>query len=315
MAVISQREAFGLALRDYGAQAEEIVVLDADTSCSTMSSYFAEAFPERFINVGIAEPCLVDVAVGMALGGFTPFVNAFSALLSLRALEQIRTCVAYANTNVKLAASYAGLSDYKDGPTHHSIMDIGIMRMMPGMTVIVPADEAEIKAWVPVIADHQGPVFLRLSRTGTKPVHAAPPKVEIGKGFRLKHGSDVSIFGAGMMVHRCLQAADALAQAGIDAAVINLPCIKPIDEALILETAAETGAIVTAEEHSILGGLGGAVAEVLGSQCPTPLERVGIRDAFAKTGPDPETLMDACGLSVQDITQACQAVIQRKSKD
>jgi transketolase len=314
MTVISQREAFGLALRDYGAQAEEIVVLDADTSCSTMSNYFAEAFPERFINVGIAEPCLVDVAVGMALGGFTPFVNAFSALLSLRALEQIRTCVAYANTNVKLAASYAGLSDYKDGPTHHSIMDIGIMRMMPGMTVIVPADEAEIKAWVPVIADHQGPVFLRLSRAGTEPVHPTPPKVEIGKGFRLKHGSDVSIIGTGMMVHRCLQAAEALAQEGIHAAVINMPCIKPIDEALILEAAAETGAIVTAEEHSILGGLGGAVAEVLGSQRPTPQERVGIRDTFTKTGPDPETLMDACGLSVQDITQACKAVIQRKTR-
>ncbi|MFW5713944.1 MAG: transketolase family protein, partial [Brevefilum sp.] len=174
MNVISQREAFGKALRDFGEKSKEIVVLDADTSCSTMSKYFAEAFPDRFINVGIAEPCLVDTAVGMALGGFIPFVNAFSALLSLRALEQIRTCVAYANTNVKLAASYAGLSDYKDGPTHHSIMDIGIMRMMPGMTVIVPADEQEIKAWVPVIAEHRGPVFLRLSRAGTEKVHPSP---------------------------------------------------------------------------------------------------------------------------------------------
>jgi transketolase len=312
MAVISQREAFGLALRDFGAQAEEIVVLDADTSCSTMSCYFAEAFPERFINVGIAEPCLVDVAVGMALGGFTPFVNAFSALLSLRALEQIRTCVAYANTNVKLAASYAGLSDYKDGPTHHSIMDIGIMRMLPGMTVIVPADEAEIKAWVPVIARHPGPVFLRLSRAGTAPVHPSPPEVKIGKGFMLKDGRDVAIIGTGMMVHRCLEAAIDLAKEGIETAVIEMPSIKPIDEGLILEAATTTGAIVTAEEHSIIGGLGGAVAEVLGRDLPTPLERVGIHDAFARTGPDPETLMDACGLSVADIIKACKKAISRK---
>ncbi len=312
MTTLSQREAFGLALRDLGAQREDVVVLDADTSGSTLSNYFAEAYPERFINVGIAEPCLVDTAVGMALGGLIPFVNAFSALLSLRALEQIRTCVAYAHTNVKLAASYAGLSDYKDGPTHHSIVDIGIMRMMPGMTVIVPADAAEIRAWAPVIAAHPGPVYLRLSRAGTGPVHASPPKVEIGKGFLLQQGHDVSIICAGTLAFRCLQAAEELAKQGIDAAVIHMPCIKPVDEALLLEAAETTGAIVTAEEHSVLGGLGGAVAEILGAQRPTPLERVGIRDAFAKTGPDPETLMDACGLSVQDITQACKAAVNKK---
>ena len=313
MSVISQREAFGLALRDFGAQNENVVVLDADTSCSTMSSYFAEAFPERFINVGIAEPCLVDTAVGLALGGFIPFVNAFSALLSLRALEQIRTCVAYAKTNVKLAAGYAGLSDFKDGPTHHSITDIGVMRMLPGMTVIVPADALEIKAWVPVIAAHPGPVFLRLSRAGTENVHPSPPEVAVGRGHKLRDGADVSIICAGTMVQRCLQAADALSLQGIQAAVISMSCIKPIDQALILEAAAATGAIVTAEEHSILGGLGGAVGEVLGSHRPTPLERVGIQDAFAKTGPDPETLMDACGLSLSDIEQACVRAVKRKN--
>jgi transketolase len=180
------------------------------------------------------------------------------------------------------------------------------------MTVIVPADALEIKAWVPVIAAHPGPVFLRLSRSGTENVHATQPEVHIGRGFKLREGRDVSIICAGTMVHRCLQAADCLAEQGIHAAVVDMPCIKPIDEHLILESAEATGAIVTAEEHSILGGLGGAVAEVLGRYHPIPLERVGIQDAFAITGPDPETLMDACGLSVTDIIQACQRVVARK---
>lgn len=312
MNVLSQREAFGRALRDFGAQNEKIVVLDADTSCSTMSCYFADAFPERFFNVGIAEPCLVDTAVGLALGGCIPFVNAFSALLSLRALEQIRTCVAYAQTNVKFAASYAGLSDYKDGPTHHSIMDIGIMRMLPGMSVIVPTDALEIRAWVPVITAHIGPVFLRLSRAGTANVHSTLPAVHIGRGIMFRTGRDVSIICAGAMVYRAMQAAQSLARQGIDAAVLGMPCIKPLDQGMVLEAAESTGAIVTAEEHSILGGLGGAVAEVLGNHQPVPLERVGIQDAFAMTGPDPETLMDACGLGVSDIQKACQRVFNRK---
>lgn len=312
MGIMAQREAFGTALLEYGSHAPNVVVLDADTSSSTLSKYFAEAFPERFYNVGIAEPCLVDVAVGLALGGFTPFINAFSALLSLRALEQIRTCVSYANVNVKIAAGYAGLSDYKDGPTHHSLIDIGIMRMLPGMTVIVPADEHEIKAWVPVIAEHQGPVFLRLSRSGSESVHPTIPEVEIGKGFQLRHGSDVSIITAGLMVARSLRAAEALLKEGIQAGVIEMSSIKPIDESLILQAAHQTGALVTAEEHSIIGGLGSAVAEVVTAHHPVPVERVGVHDVFARTGPDPDTLMDAFGLSVEDICKACRKVIHRK---
>lgn len=312
MGYISQREAFGKALRDYGGESPDIVVLDADTSSSTLSKYFAETYPDRFYNVGIAEPCLVDVAVGMALGGFTPFINAFSALLSLRALEQIRTCVAYAETNVKIAAGYAGLSDYKDGPTHHSLFDIGVMRMLPGMTVIVPADEIEIRAWVPVIAKHKGPVFIRLSRAGTPIVHESTPQVKIGKGFVMREGSDVGIIAAGTMVVRCMKAAEALSKIGISASVVNMPSIKPIDESLILKTAAETRALVTAEEHSIIGGLGSAVAEVISSNDPVPLERIGIQDVFARTGPDPDSLMDAYGLSVEDIIRACKTVMQTK---
>lgn len=312
MGITSQREAFGKALLAYGGLDPNVVVLDADTSSSTMSKFFAEAFPERFFNVGIAEPCLVDTAVGMALGGFIPFVNAFSALLSLRALEQIRTCVSYANVNVKIAAGYAGLSDYKDGPTHHSLMDIGIMRMLPGMTVIVPADEMEIKAWVPAIAQHQGPVFLRLSRAGCERVHHTEPEVTIGKGFQLRNGQDVTIITAGLMVSRSLRAAELLVKDGIHVKVIEIPSIKPIDENLILAAARKTGALVTAEEHSIIGGLGSAVAEVTSKYHPVPIERVGIQDIFARTGPDPDSLMDAYGLSVEDICRACQKAIHRK---
>jgi transketolase len=312
MGVISQREAFGQALLEYGHQAQDIVVLDADTSSSTMSKYFANEFPERFFNVGIAEPCLVDVAVGLALSGLVPFINAFSALLSLRALEQIRTCVAYADTNVKIVAGYSGLSDYKDGPTHHTIMDIGIMRMLPGMTVVVPADENEIKAWLPVIAAHPGPVFLRLSRSGSALIHDTIPKVSFGKGFELKAGSDLTIIAVGLMVARAMAAAGVLEEKGVHAAVVEMPSIKPLDNGLILKSASETGAIVTAEEHSILGGLGSAVAEVLVQNNPIPLEMVGIKDTFARTGPDPDTLMDAYGLGVADIVEASLRSISRK---
>ena len=312
MANLSQREAFGRALMAYGQESKDVVVLDADTSSSTLSKFFAEAFPDRFYNVGIAEPCLVDVAVGFALGGLIPFINAFSALLSLRALEQIRTCVAYSNTNVKIAAGYAGLSDYKDGPTHHSLIDIGIMRMLPGMTVIVPADTLEIKAWVPVVAEHRGPVFLRLSRAGGEIVHHKEPEVRIGKGFKLRKGSDVSIITAGLMVSRSLKAADNLMKEGISTSVIEMPSIKPIDQELILAAAEETGTLVTTEEHSVLGGLGSAVAEVVTAHNPVPVERVGIQDVFARTGPDPDSLMDAYGLGVEDICQACYRAITKK---
>jgi len=312
MGYLSQRDAFGRALQAYGGINQKVVVLDADTSSSTLSKFFADAFPERFFNVGIAEPCLVDVAVGMALAGLIPVINAFSALLSLRALEQIRTCIAYAGVNVKIAAGYAGLSDYKDGPTHHSIMDIGIMRMLPGMSVIVPGDELEIKAWVPVIIQHKGPVYFRLSRDGSPIVHESEPAVGIGKGFKLKSGNDVGMITAGMMTSRCLRAAQALMEEGITSTVIEMPSIKPLDTALILETARETGALVTVEEHSILGGLGSAIAELVTLHHPVPIERVGIQDVFARTGPDPDSLMDAFGLSVDDITKACKEVVRRK---
>jgi len=314
MGAISQREAFGKALVEYGEKNPNIFVLDADTSSSTMSIYFSKKFPHRFVNVGIAEPCLVDVAVGVALGGFTPFINAFAALLSLRALEAIRTCVAYANTNVKVVAGYAGVSDFKDGPTHHSILDIGIMRMLPGMTVIVPADEIEIREWVPIIAEHKGPVYFRLSRAGTQIVHHTHPVLKIGKGITLRDGADVGIVCAGSMAARSLEAANLLEKEGIHATVIEMPTIKPIDRDLIVKTAERTGCLVSAEEHSVLGGLGGCVAEVLSDLQPVPLERIGVQDVFARTAKDVESLLDACGMSILDIANACKRSIKRRDQ-
>jgi len=312
MTKIPMRTGYGRALAEYGEINPDVVVLDADTSASTQTHYFAERFPERFFNVGIAEPCMVDVAVGLALGGKIPFANAFAALLSLRAVEQVRTCVCYAQTNVKLVAGYAGLSDYKDGPTHHAIVDIANMRALPEMTVIVPADAVEAARWVPVVAEYEGPVYLRLSRAATLPVHNKSLQIEIGKGITLRQGSDVTIVATGSMVGRSLLAAKELAKEGIDARILEIHTIKPLDDDLILQAAEETGGLVTAEEHSVVGGLGGAVAEALTKSHPVPLERLGIADTFARTALDPESLMDACGLAVENIVHAAQLVLARK---
>ena len=312
MATIPMREGYGRALAEYGEVNPDVVVLDADTSASTLSCYFARRFPDRFFNLGIAEPCMVDVAAGLALGGKIPFANAFAALLSLRAVEQIRTCVGYARTNVKLAAGYAGLSDFKDGPTHHAIMDIATLRAMPAMTVIVPADALEAARWVPVVAEYDGPVYLRLSRAATLPVHGQDLHLEIGKGLTLRGGNDVTLVATGSMVGRSLAAAEKLAGEGIEARVLEIHTIKPLDRDLILQAARETGALVTAEEHSVVGGLGGAVAEVLGEGHPTPMRRVGLGDTFARTALDPDSLMDACGLAVEDIARAARLVLAGK---
>lgn len=314
MVAMPMREAYGRALAEYGAINPNVVVLDADTSSSTLSQFFAQRFPERFFNVGIAEPCMVDVSVGLALGGKIPFANAFAALLSLRALEQVRTCVCYARTNVKLAASYAGLSDFKDGPTHHAITDIALLRALPEMTVIVPADAQEARAWVPLVAEYDGPVYLRLSRSATIDVHDETVNVQIGKGITLRDGRDLAIIATGALVGLALQAVEALAREGIGARLLEIHTIKPIDEELICQAAEETGAIVTAEEHTILGGLGGAVAEALASRFPAPLERLGIRDTFARTAMDHEDLMAAYGLSVDNLVKSAKRALERKSE-
>jgi len=309
---LAMREAYGRALADYGAINTKVVALDADTSSSTLSNFFARKFPDRFFNFGIAEPCMVDAAVGFALDGMVPFVNAFAALVALRALEQVRTCVCYARTNVKIAASYAGVSDFKDGPTHHAITDIAVMRSLPEMTVIVPADSYQAAAFVPVIAEYDGPVYFRLNRAATGVVSQPGEDLRIGRGIMRRPGRDVTIAACGSMVGRSLKAADLLRQDGIDAGVLDLHTIKPIDKEIIIGAARQTWAMVSAEEHTIIGGLGSAVAEVLGEGLPVPLVRVGIKDAFARTGPDPEAVMDACGMAVADIVSACRAAVAQK---
>jgi transketolase len=312
MPELSMREAYGLALAEFGATHPDVVALDVDTSASTLSCFFAQRFPERFFNVGIAEPCMVDVAAGLALGGYVPFINGFASLLALRALEQIRTCVCYARTNVKIAASYAGISDFKDGATHYSITDLANLRALPGMTVIVPADAAETAAWVPIVAGFDGPAYLRISRAGALPVYRTGTKLEIGKGLTLRDGKDLTLVATGAMVGRCAQATEQLAVQGIHARLLEIHTLKPLDRDLLRQAAEETGALITAEEHSIIGGLGSAVAETLAETHPVPLERIGIQDRCCPTGRDLDTLMDACGLSVAEIVTAAQRVLARK---
>lgn len=307
------RKAFGEALAEYGATNCDVVVLVADVSSSVMTTFFAQKLPERFFNVGVAEAGMVDTAVGFALGGTVPFVNTFAGLF-LRAIEQIRTCVAYANTNVKLVGGFGGLSNFKDGPTHHSIMDIAMMRAMPNMVVMVPADSVEARKMVPLVAEYQGPVYLRISRAEMPVIFDDNHKVEIGKGVVVRDGKDVTLVANGHMLSRSIEAADLLSSQGIEAKVLNIHTVKPLDTPLIKKCAEETGAVVTAEEHSIIGGLGSAVAEVLVRECPVPVEMIGVADVFTETAMDFDSLLDRYGMSVADIAKAARRAIEQKKR-
>ena len=305
------RKIFGEALTEYGAANPDIVVLVADVSSSVLTTSFEQKVPERFFNVGVAEAGMVDTAVGFALGGFVPFANTFAGLL-LRATEQIRTCVAYANTNVKLIGGYAGLSNFKDGPTHHSIMDVAIMRAMPNIVVLVPADSIEAKKMIPLIAQHQGPMYVRISREEMPIIFDDNHEVEIGKGVVVRDGKDITLIANGHMVSRSLEAANLLSSRGIDARVVNIHTVKPLDIPLIRKCAQETGAMVTVEEHSIIGGLGSAVAETIVRECPVPVEMVGIADKFTETSRDFDALLDQYGMSVEDIVKAARRALELK---
>jgi transketolase len=312
-APFSMRKAYGEALIELGKTYPNVVVLSADVSNSDHSGMFEAVYPERFFNVGIAEPALVDVAVGLANGGYIPIANTFSFLFATRALEQIRTHLCYGQQNVKLAGAYSGLSDSFDGPTHQSISDIAIMRALPSMTIVVPADPLAVKKLLPKIVEWQGPVFFRLCRNEVSQIFSDAYEPEIGKGVVLRDGTDVTLVCCGVMVARTLQAATRLYEQGIRARVVEFHTIKPLDEELVWRCAEETQAIVSVEEHSIIGGLGGAVAEAVAEGSPVPLERVGIADTFAESGPYSE-LMDKYGLSVVAIQDAARRVIARKRK-
>ena len=308
---ISMRKAYGQALVDLGQQRDDVVVLSADVSSSDFSHMFETAYPDRFFNVGIAEQALVDVAVGLANGGKVPIANTFAFLFGTRAFEMVRTHLCYGQANVKLAGAYAGLSDSFDGPTHHSITDLAVMRSLPNMTIVAPADTLGVSKLLPQVADWDGPVYFRLCRNEVPQVFTDAYDPQIGKGIVLREGTDATVIGCGVMVARCLEAANQLEDAGIHVRVVEMHTIKPLDQELVARCAAETGALVTAEEHSVVGGLGGAVAEVLVSGEPVPLERVGLADTFAECGPY-EELMKKYGLTADAIVAAVERSITRK---
>jgi len=310
---IAIRDAFGEALVELGEKNEKVVVLDADVSNSTRTIKFEERFPDRFFNVGVAEANMMNIAAGLATCGFIPFASTFSFLACLKAAEQIRTSIAYPELNVKIAAGYTGLSDSYDGTTHQSVCDIAIARSIPNLTVIVVADAQETKIAVPAIAQYKGPVFFRLSRAEVPVIFDKDHQFEIGKANILREGSDVTLIATGVMVVRVLEAADKLENEGVSAGVLEIHTIKPLDERIVLQAAEKTKAIVTAEEHSILGGLGSAVAELLVKHYPVPLEMVGISDTFAESG-GYEELLDKYGMGVADIVKAAKAVLDRKKR-
>jgi transketolase len=309
---VSMRDAYGQALVALGKERADLIVLSADVSNSDRSGMFEAAYPERFVNVGIAEQALVDVAVGLARSGFVPVANTFAFLFATRALEMVRTHLAFGGANVKLAAAYAGISDSFDGPTHHAIDDLAILRSLPHMTIVVPAESVAVARLLPQVVDWPGPVYLRVCRNEVPTIFGDDYAPRLGQGLVLREGRDVALLGCGVMVALCLRAAEALAGQGISARVVELHTIKPLDEALIERCARETGALVTAEEHNILGGLGGAVAEVLAARAPAPLERVGMADRYAESGPY-GPLMAKYGLTAEAIAAAALRAVERKA--
>jgi transketolase len=306
------RKAYGEALRSLGAANPNVVALSADVSNSDFSYMFQEAYPDRFFNVGIAEQSLVDVAAGLAYAGKIPFANTFAFLFATRALEMIRTHLCYGGANVKLMGAYAGLSDSFDGPTHHAITDIAALRGLPGMTVIVPSDTLAVARLLPLVAAWDGPVYFRMNRNDVPLIFDDNYQPQIGKAVSLRDGKDVTLIGCGIMLSRCLEAADLLAGEGISAAVLEIHTIKPLDVEAVIQAARQTGALVTAEEASVIGGLGGAVAETTAEACPVPVARVGIRDTFAETGPYME-ILEKYGMSVGAIVDAARKAIALKT--
>ncbi len=308
---IATREAYGKALAKFGAK-YDIVVLDADLSKSTKTDTFKKTFPERFINCGIAEASMMSTAAGLAACGKTVFASSFAMFAAGRAFEQVRNSICYPNLNVKIGATHAGISVGEDGATHQAVEDIAIMRAIPGMSVISPADAVEAEAAVEAAILHNGPVYLRFGRLAVPVINDETTyKFEWGKGVVLKDGTDVTIIANGLMVPEALKAHEILQSEGISARIVNMHTIKPIDKELIIDSIKKTGAIVTAEEHNIIGGLGSAVAEVVCKNAPAPIEMVGIEDKFGKSGV-PAKLLEEYGLTAENIAKKAHDVLKRK---
>ena len=301
---IATRESYGNALVALGEKYDNVVVLDADLAEATKTGIFKKAFPDRHIDCGIAESNMVGIAAGIASTGKVPFCSSFAMFAAGRAFEQVRNSVGYPHLNVKIGATHAGISVGEDGASHQCNEDIALMRTIPGMTIINPSDDVEAKAAVEAAYKMDGPVYLRFGRLAVPVINDNPDyKFEIGKGVVLKEGKDLTIIATGLEVNESLEAAKKLSEEGIDAEVINIHTIKPIDADLIVKSASKTGKVVTVEEHSIIGGLGGAVAEVLSEQCPTKMLRIGVRDTFGESGPAVKLLekyeLDAAGIYKQ----------------
>ncbi len=308
---IATRDAYGDALVGLGKKRSDVVVLDADLSGSTKTGKFAKAFPDRFFNIGIAEQDMIGTAAGLAVAGKLPFASTFAVFATGRAWEQVRQSVCYPNLNVKIVASHAGITVGEDGGSHQSLEDIAVMRVLPHMTVIVPADGPETIQAVEAAAALTGPCYVRVGRNKVPTLFGEDYHFTIGKAHVFHAGKDAAIIACGIMTAEALAARDLLAAEGIDAGVINMSTIKPIDAEAVVAAAKRCGAIVTAEEHSIIGGLGGAVAEVLAESAPVPLARVGVRDSFGTSG-DQAALMERYGLSAAHIAKAVKEVIKKK---
>jgi transketolase len=309
----STRVEYGKALLKLGEENQDVVALDADLSGSTQTKHFAKAFPERFFNMGVAEQDLMGTAAGLALGGKIPFASTFAVFATGRAWEQIRQSIAYAKLNVKIVASHGGISVGEDGGSHQAVEDLALMRILPNMVVLVPADGPETRAMVRWAAAYQGPVYIRTGRMPFPVIYPENHTFEPGRGDILREGEDVTLAGIGLMVHHCLEAADLLAAAGVSARVLNLSSLKPLDWELVADSARRTGALVTAEEHLATGGLGSAVSEVLAEHCPAPLQRIGLRDIFGTSGPA-DILLKHYGLMPDDIKEAALKAIARKNR-
>jgi transketolase len=311
MEAMATREAYGKALVELGHRMEKVVALDADLSKSTKSALFAEKFPLRFFNMGVSEADMMGTAAGLAASGFIPFASTFGVFATGRAYDQIRNSIAYTRLNVKIAASHTGITVGEDGASHQALEDIALMRVLPNMTVIVPADGRQTFQAVEAAAAYDGPVYLRLGRLAVPQVIPEELSFELGKAQLLREGSDMMIVATGIMVKAALDAAEILEKDGISAAVVNVHTIKPLDGEFLVRMARITGAVVTAEEHSIIGGLGGAVAELLAENCPVPVIRVGIRDTFGESGA-PKDLLQKYGLTAESLVLAGKRALELK---
>lgn len=309
---IATRQAYGKALAEFGAD-EKIVVMDADLSKSTNTATFQKEYPNRFINTGIAEANMIATAAGLASCGKTVFASSFAMFAAGRAYEQVRNSVAYPKLNVKIGASHAGITVGEDGASHQCLEDIALMRTLPGMVILNPADATETRAAVKAAIEHDGPVYLRLGRLAVPQLFDQDPdyQFELGKGITLREGSDITIVATGLLVFEALQAAEQLAEQGVSARVLNIHTIKPLDTDLIVKAAKETGCIVTAEEHNVIGGLGSAVAECLAEEYPVPMKRIGVQDQFGRSG-KPAELMEWYHLTAKDIVEAALDVKTKK---